>query len=419
MKFAVTAEGTRGDIFPMLALAKRFEAAGHDVLFCAPPDFAEATAERELAFHPVGRDIREYLTAEAAALHGGVLAMARVAGQLFKDNVGRQFSDLYAGARDCDGIVSAGTQIAASSVAEALGVPHRFVAYDPTLLRSDMHPPVFFPHPNTPRWANRLLWRIQGRLLQLGMGRSVNRARRSLGLASTRDLYRLMLGVRPLLATDHRLAGVPEDVEGVDCIGCLHPFEEAPLPEKLSAFLDSGPEPVYIGFGSMTDPDPKRSTAMLLDAIDLAGVRAVISEGWAGLGGIALPGHVMVIGAVDHSTLFQRVRAIVHHGGAGTTTTAARAGRPQVLVPHILDQFHWAARVGRLGIGPPPLKRRHLTAQGLAYSLRAVCENEWLASNASELGVLLRADLSSRMDPIAALTRSMTGAPKGSVTERQ
>jgi UDP:flavonoid glycosyltransferase YjiC (YdhE family) len=407
MKIAVTAEGTRGDIFPMLALAKRFEAAGHEVVFCAPPDFAEATAERELTFHPVGRDVREYLTAEAAALHGGALALAGAAGRLFKDNIARQFVDLHAGARRCDGIVSAGTQMAASSVAEALGVPHRYVAYEPSLLRSEMHPPVFFPHPNTPRWANRLLWRMQGRILQLGMGRIVNRARRSLGLAPTRDVYRLMLGARPLLATDDRLAGVPQDVRGVDCIGCLHPFNESPLPEKLSAFLDSGPEPVYIGFGSMTDPDPRRSTAMLLDAIDRAGVRAIISEGWAGLGGIALPSHVMVIGAVDHSTLFQRVRAIVHHGGAGTTTMAARAGRPQILVPHILDQFHWAGRVGRLGIGPPPLRRRHLSAQGLADSLRAVCGNEWLAENAAELGVLLRADLSSRMDPIAALAASL------------
>ena len=410
MKYAVTAEGTRGDIYPMLALAKRFEAAGHEVVFCAPPDFAEAARERGLVFRPVARDIREYLTAEAGSLHGGALAMARAAGKLFNDNVGRQFADLHAAAIGCDGIVSAGTQIAASSVAEALGVPHRFVAYDPTLLYSEMHPPVFCTRPNLPRWANRLLWRVQGALLQLGMGKAVNRERKALGLTPTRDLYRLMLGTRPVLATDDRLAPVPSDVEGVDCVGCLHPFDEAPLRPKLEDFLAAGPPPVYIGFGSMTDPDPQRSTALLLKAIKSAGVRAIISEGWAGLGGIALPSHVMVVGAVDHSTLFQRVSAIVHHGGAGTTTTAARAGRPQIIVPHVLDQFHWAGRVQRLGIGPPQLVRRKLTVEGLACSLRAVCENEWLAENASELGVALRADLSNRIDPIDAMTASMNGS---------
>lgn len=414
MKYAVTAEGTRGDIFPMLALAKRFEAAGHEVVFCAPPDFAEAASERGLAFRPIGRDIREYLTAEAGSLHGGALAMARAASKLFNDNVGRQFADLQAAAIGCDGIVSAGTQIAAGSVAEALGVPHRFVAYDPTLLQSDTHPPVFCTRPDLPRWANRLLWRVQGRLLQIGMGRPVNRERQALGLAPTRDLYRLMLGTQPVLATDDRLAPVPSDVRGVECIGCLHPFEQAPLPAKLEDFLAAGRAPVYIGFGSMTDPNPQRSTALLLEAISCAGIRAIISEGWAGLGGIALPSHVMVVGAVDHSTLFQRVSAVVHHGGAGTTTTAARAGRPQIIVPHVLDQFHWAGRVQRLGIGPSPLVRRKLTVEGLASSLRAVCENEWLAENAEELGVLLRADLSRRADPIDAMTASMGASIQGS-----
>ena len=94
MKLAVTAEGTRGDIYPMLALAKRIEARGDQVVFCAPPDFAEAARSRGLAFRPVGIDIREYLTAEARSLHGGALAMAKAAGQLVNDNLGRQFADL-------------------------------------------------------------------------------------------------------------------------------------------------------------------------------------------------------------------------------------------------------------------------------------------------------------------------------------
>ena len=114
----------------------------------------------------------------------------------------------------------------------------------------------------------------------------------------------------PLLRQGAGLRPGPVRRRGVPCIGCLHPFDEAPLPEKLEAFLDSGPAPVYIGFGSMTDPDPERSTRMLLEAIERAGVRAVISAGWAGLGGVALPSQVSVVGPVDHSTLFQRVSVV-------------------------------------------------------------------------------------------------------------
>ena len=175
------------------------------------------------------------------------------------------------------------------------------------------------------------------------------------------------------------------------------------LPAKLADFLDAGPPPLYIGFGSMTDPAPQASTALLLDAIERAGVRAVVSQGWAGLGGLPLPSHVQVVGAVDHSTLFRKVALVVHHGGAGTTTTAARAGVPQILVPHVLDQYHWAGRIQRLGVGPPPLRRRRLTADALAQSLRAVCDNEWLAENAARLGEGLRADLVDRGDPVEAI----------------
>lgn len=400
MKIAVTAEGTRGDIYPMLALARRIEARGDAVVFCAPPDFADATAEHGLAFRPVGIDIRAYLTAEASALHGGGLAMARAAGAMLNQNIAQQFADLHAAAMGCDAILSAGTQMAASSVAEALGVPHRFIAYDPILLRSETHPPVFCRRPNLPFWVNRLLWRIQGRILYMGMGRTVNRQRVALGLAPTRDVYRLLLGEDLLLAVEERIAPIPHDAQKARYIGCLHPFERTTLPDKLEDFLASGTAPVYIGFGSMTDPNPARSTALLLEAIDRAGVRAIVSAGWAGLGEGALPSDVIVVGAVDHSTLFGRVAAVVHHGGAGTTTTAARAGVPQILVPHVLDQFHWAARVQRLGVAPPPLRRRTLTAYGLAHRLRAVCENEWLGENAAELGRGLRADLANRADPV-------------------
>lgn len=405
MKFVVAAEGTRGDIHPMLALAGRLKKHGHAVVFCAPPDFAESAHARGLTFHPVGLDIREFLNAEARSLHGGGLAMARAAGRLMKDNLGRQFTDLRAGAEGCEFILSAGTQIAASSIAEVLGVPHRFIAYDPILLRSAMHPPVFCRRPDLPRWLNRLLWSMQGWLLQLGLGGIVNRERARLGLPASRDLYGLLLGRHPILAAEERIAPIPPDAERVVCIGCLHPFDETPLPEKLETFLAAGPPPIYLGFGSMTDPNPERSTGLLLEAIERAEVRAVLSEGWAGLGDVALPDHVEVVGVVDHSTLFQRVAAVVHHGGAGTTTMAARAGVPQIVVPHILDQFHWAARVQRLGVAPPPLMRRKLTADGLAHRLRAICGNEWLAENAAELGERLRHDLAGRRDPVEAMIR--------------
>jgi vancomycin aglycone glucosyltransferase len=137
----------------------------------------------------------------------------------------------------------------------------------------------------------------------------------------------------------------------------------------------------------------------VLETVERAGVRAVISSGWAGLGEGALPETVHVTGPVAHAALFRRVAAVIHHGGAGTTTTAARAGAPQLLVPHILDQYHWAERIHRLGLGPPALPRRRLDAEQLAATLRATLDNELVAQRADELGARLRAAGSARAHP--------------------
>ena len=134
-------------------------------------------------------------------------------------------------------------------------------------------------------------------------------------------------------------------------MAALQPSPSAALPPKLEHFLSQGPPPVYLGFGSMTDPHPADTTRCLLEAVRLAGCRAVVSRGWAALGEGPLPEGVMVVDGVDHAALFPRLAAVVHHGGAGTTTAAARAGAPQVIIPQHYDQPYFAQRIDELGIG--------------------------------------------------------------------
>jgi vancomycin aglycone glucosyltransferase len=147
-----------------------------------------------------------------------------------------------------------------------------------------------------------------------------------------------------------------------------------------------------VGFGSMTDPDPGSTTRRLLDAIAGLGVRAVLSRGWAGLGDGPMPEDVFVTGPVSHAHLFPHVAVVVHHGGAGTTTTAARAGVPQVVVPHVLDQYYWAKRVADLGLGPPPLARRGLEPAGLVRAVGETLAAEVIADRARALGSQLRSE---------------------------
>jgi vancomycin aglycone glucosyltransferase len=217
-------------------------------------------------------------------------------------------------------------------------------------------------------------------------------------------MVRYVAGATPIVAADRPLAPVPADCPfPFRQIRCLHPDECEPLPPKLEAFLEHGDPPVYLGFGSMTDPDPAATTRHLLDALSSLGCRAILDRGWAGLGEGPLPDGVMAIEPVSHAALFPRCAAVVHHGGAGTTHTAARAGVPQLLVPHVLDQFYFAKRVHTLGVGPEAIPRTRLGVERLLETLRAMLDNELLAERARELASELRALGPIEIDPAVVL----------------
>jgi UDP:flavonoid glycosyltransferase YjiC (YdhE family) len=117
------------------------------------------------------------------------------------------------------------------------------------------------------------------------------------------------------------------------------PTEHFTPPKDLQEFLDAGDPPIYIGFGSIVVDDPYAMTSMVFEAIHQAGVRALISKGWGGLGSTNSepPVNVFLVGNIPHTWLFERVSAVVHHGGAGTTATGLFAGKPTVIVPFFGD----------------------------------------------------------------------------------
>jgi UDP:flavonoid glycosyltransferase YjiC (YdhE family) len=142
------------------------------------------------------------------------------------------------------------------------------------------------------------------------------------------------------------------------------------LPPALAAFLAAGPAPVYLGFGSMPDADPAGLVAALVGGARRAGHRMVLHSGWSRLRATGLlDDDVLVVDDVPHSLLFPRMAAVVHHGGAGTTAAALRAGVAAVVIPLFADQFFWGRRVAALGAGAAPIARERLTDARLAAAL--------------------------------------------------
>ncbi|MFJ3195972.1 glycosyltransferase [Streptomyces griseoviridis] len=348
MRVLLSTYGTRGDVEPLVALAVRLRARGAEVRMCAPPDeeFAERLAGLGVSLVPVGPPVRE-LTRGTGLPSDAELARYR------SELLDTQFALLPAALDGCDVLVAAGLgQIAARSVAEAAGVRYVYVSYAAVHLPSPHHAPP--PRPGWPKPTetdNRTLWALDAELLDAQYAEQLNAHRAALGLPPVGTVRDHVLTDRPWLAADPAV-GPWRTIPGLEVVqtGTWSLPDERPLPDDLLTFLDAGAPPVYVGFGSMS---PARDIARgVIEALRAQGHRALVSRGWAELGLIDDGDDCFAVGEVNHQRLFGRVAAVVHHGGAGTTVTAARAGVPQLLVTApISDNPYWAGQVAELGVG--------------------------------------------------------------------
>jgi UDP:flavonoid glycosyltransferase YjiC (YdhE family) len=162
-------------------------------------------------------------------------------------------------------------------------------------------------------------------------------------------------------------------------------------PPELAAFLESGPAPVCIGFGSMTF-DRDELVGIVSRALTLSGQRGVLLTGWGGLRLPALSPNLICVEWAPLPWLFARMAAVVHHGGAGTTADGLRAGAPTVVVPFFYDQFFWARRVHALGAGPRPIPRKELNATRLAEAIRTAVTDPDMRRRAQAVGRRIQAE---------------------------
>jgi len=341
MRVLLSTYGSRGDVEPIVGLAVRLRELGAEVKVCAPPDqeFADLLAGAGVPLVPFDRPWRSWARPTTAQER-----TRRVT-----EFIDAQYDTVAAAARGCDVLLAtAMSHFVARSVAEKAGIAHRAATFCPVVLTEDAQD-----------------WNAV-------FGPAINAHRASIGLPAVHDVRAFMFTDHPWVAADPTL-GPWQDAVDPDVVGTgawiLH--DERPLPADLSAFLDAGTPPVYVGFGSMrVEKDNARAA---IEAIRAQGRRALVGRGWADLALIDDRDDCFAVGEINQQALFGRVAAVVHHGGAGTTTTAARAGAPQVLVPQAGDQVYWAARVAELGIGaatdgPTPTAASLSAALGIALT---------------------------------------------------
>jgi sterol 3beta-glucosyltransferase len=405
MRITVNTFGTRGDIQPYVALSLGLQHAGHTVRIVTHRIFAAFVQEHGLDFYPLDLDPRQVLIQQALSeLGNNRLRITR----WLKENYRPVLRDLFAAtldaSRNAELMLNSGLSFAGWHVAEKLGIPALATYLWP--VTPSRHLPATtgsIPPPWLPlRGAvNYLSAKLSNQLFFKLMSPLVNECRK--------DILDLRpLGIRDYWPLDSARGGTPiiygfspsviprppdwGDGQQVAGYWFLDTEEAYQARADLLDFLGDGPPPVYVGFGSMVDHEREVTNKLIIDALQEAGQRGILQAGWSELGAGHLPDSVFRLGAVPHDWLFPQMAAVVHHGGAGTTATALRAGVPSVVVPWFGDQFFWGWRVQEVGAGPAPITRSRLTTTKLAIAIQQAVSDETIKRTAAQLGQQIRSE---------------------------
>ena len=401
MKIAIATVGTRGDVQPYITLGLGLQADGHQVQIATDPLFQRFIEGYGLGFAAVNADPRQAMQEDMRQVGSNPVRLLRWIDEQFTPLARQYFIDMQAAVQNADAVLVSALAFAAMHVAQARGIPSLASYLYP------ISPTRAFPSmaaSSLPPWLANLGWVNwwSFRFYNLGFFRItlpvINQLRQEiLELPPVPWSYYSAIDVSevPILyGYSQYVLPIPADWGAqlhVTGYWFLPDMDYQP-PGELSAFLDQGPKPVYIGFGSMLDVEATRTTQIVLEALEMSGQRAILHGGWSELGALDLPANVLRIGDIPHSWLFPRMAAVVHHGGAGTTAAGLRAGIPSVIVPYFGDQPFWARIVHQLGASPAPIPRLKLSAGKLAGALQEATQDQALQEASSKLGAKIQGE---------------------------
>ena len=393
MKLVIATYGTEGDVRPLAALGRALIDAGHEVRLLADRSTLRIADALGVPVSALSGDIKGVEDPQAAidavvANDRGVQGMAKALAHIANTHASAWLGEIVEAARDADAILVSGlAAFTGLSAAEYLRRPvigTGFIPFSPT----SAFPSPFLPSRIVPKFLNRASHALINGVLWRAFKQSTNRARAEVcGLPPRETLWTthpMLYGVSPALVPKP-----PDWPETTFVCGQWVPrgADWSP-PDGLRAFLEAGDAPVYVGFGSMVGFDRHRLMERVIAAVD--GRRALFHPGWAGRN-IALADNFFIVDDVPHDWLFPRVSAVVHHGGSGTSHSAARAGVPSVVLAFAGDQAFWGDRLARAGVASKPLDGHRFSARELADGI-AFAERAQVRARAAELGERMQSE---------------------------
>ncbi|UQA59110.1 glycosyltransferase [Polyangium aurulentum] len=394
LRFAALTWGTRGDVQPFVALGAELLRRGHRVLLAARAPFRSFVEEHGLEFHEMEEDGTEDLMRALAKSDGGPQGIGVFVSSQ-RDLVGPQFRQFWEASEGADALICNSAFTApALHIAEHRGLPVFQAFFDPGFVptsrycMADDRIQDFGPFGNMARTRLR---NVAAGLLSRDIVNAWRKERGMKTLGTGERHHPDLLRRLPVLAAwSPQLIERPDDWPAWFAqTGRFRLPVKDDVSPRLRAFMEKGPAPVYIGFGSWGVHEKTELTELLLETLRITGDRAIFHRNTVD-DRRAFPEGVYVDDDLPHDWLFPRMKAVVHHGGAGTTGAVATAGVPSIIIPAFFAQAVWGDVLIRKGIGTL-LVRRELSAERLARALQWI-DHPHIRERARALGERARTD---------------------------
>ncbi len=389
MKFVLASYGSRGDIEPTAAVGRELLRRGHEVRIAVPPDligFVEAAGLPAVAY---GLDTQTQVEAYRKLWTRffrkfwrirELARLAREAGESAPRCRGEVCTTLTSLADGAD-LLFTGTAFeeAAANVAEYYDIPLATLHYFPWRANGQLVPilpsRLIRSAMRVYAWLNWRMWKKleDAQRRELGLPKATGPAPRRIGERGSLEIQAYDEVCFPGLAAEWAKCNGQRPF-----VGALKMELPMDVDDEVASWIASGTPPIFFGFSSMRIESPADTLAMISAACAQLGERALVCSAGSDFSHVPDFEHVKVVGAVDFAAIFPACRAVVHHGGAGTTAIGLRAGVPTLVLWTWPDQALWGARVKRLKVGAA---RRFSTTtrESLVADLRRILDPQYVA----------------------------------------
>ena len=393
MKIGIQTWGSDGDILPFLALAEGLQAVGHQVTVAYTSvdnkDYATISArcgfQLRKVFDRFEEGIGQAMT-EIIATNDPLKQFILVMEKYFDPAVHDMFEASVQLCMDNEIVIGHIMNHTLLTATEKYNRPRVVVALAPLAIRTK-HIPLFGPNLGT--LLNPISWRLGDYIGRKKLFSIANDIRKKEGLPPIKSLQQKLYISKDLtlIASSPSISIRQQDWGyNIHITGELNfktPDHKPPFPDDLKEFLNSGPAPIYITFGSISPYRAQETTELIRESVKESGCRAIIQADWDNVRqSVIKEDSIYKCTRLPHADVFPHCSLVIHHGGAGTTHAALRTGCPAIVIEHAFDQTFWGNELERLGVAGKVLHRKRITAKQLAEAIKVTINSQEMKKNA-------------------------------------